>query len=66
MALKQYKEAARTAIIIAREEQCSGKSLFSDVAASLNYILAVLRVPLGCIYIYRITLKEGISQFFLS
>jgi len=35
MALKQYREAARTAIIIAREEQCSGKSVFSDVTASL-------------------------------
>lgn len=32
MALKQYREAARTAIIIAREEQRSGKSGFSDRA----------------------------------
>ncbi|OXB83779.1 UNVERIFIED_CONTAM: hypothetical protein H355_002991, partial [Colinus virginianus] len=30
MALKQYREASRTAIIIAREEQSSGKSGFSD------------------------------------
>lgn len=29
MALKQYREAARTAIIIAREEQCSGKPFSS-------------------------------------
>lgn len=33
MALKQYREAARTAIIIAREEQRSGKSGFSDRTA---------------------------------
>lgn len=33
MALKQYREAARTAIIIAREEQRSGKPGFSDRTA---------------------------------
>lgn len=35
MALKQHRDAARTAIVIAREEQSSGKSVFSDVTASL-------------------------------
>lgn len=35
MALKQYRDAARTAIIIAREEQCSGKPVFFGVMASL-------------------------------
>lgn len=34
MALKQHREAARTAIIIAREDQCSGESVGSDVTAS--------------------------------
>ena len=28
MALQQYREAARTAIIIAREEQCAGTNTF--------------------------------------
>ncbi|KAL7981697.1 hypothetical protein Chor_010892 [Crotalus horridus] len=31
MALKQYREAARTAIIIAREEQCAGTALWIHV-----------------------------------
>lgn len=29
MALQQYREAARTAIIIAREEQCAGPDMFT-------------------------------------
>lgn len=30
MALQQYREAARTAIIIAREEQCAGANRFTQ------------------------------------
>lgn len=46
MALKQYREAARTAIIIAREEQRSGKSGFSDRIA---YVMLWHHSPAGTI-----------------
>lgn len=39
MALKQYREAARTAIIIAREEQCAGMALRAPTGGVGSFLL---------------------------
>uniref|UniRef100_A0A8D0A5G9 WD repeat-containing protein 19 n=1 Tax=Sander lucioperca TaxID=283035 RepID=A0A8D0A5G9_SANLU len=42
MALQQYREAARTAIIIAREEQCAGNVLLHDKCSLISLLNDVI------------------------
>ena len=56
MALKQYREAARTAIIIAREEQNAGEQMIVET----NF----LHFPFESIFCATFSLCELIGKFF--